>query len=178
MSNMGWLWSDLNPFLSQEEKDRETAKEIMAGYFAVASSYPAFAYKGLSLEEYIAKVDADYPEFFRRLGEIVRINDTMWIDEDDAIEKVQRLARESQGKANPDQIIQWSVDPDKDQSWYDPITGVVSSVGEGLSSAGTVIKYLPYIAVVAGGLYLYFQAGAFKSALSRVKLNPKKRRRA
>lgn len=175
MTQMGWLWSDINPFLSQAEKDKETGIYVMQGYFAAARPYPKFKYGDLSLDDFISQVNIDKPDFFRTLGEVIRLNDSVWLDEDDAVNKVQKLARESEGKASLDQILQWSVDPSKDISWYSPITEPVSSLVEGVTggvqSTATLIKYLPYIAVgtvLLYGGYLVWRTGKVIDKAGRI----------
>ena len=106
MTQMGWLWSDVNPFLSQEEKDRETGIYVMKGYFAIASPYARFPYPNITLDDYIQIVDSENPDFFRSLGEVIRLNDSMWVDEDDAVNKIEQLARNTEGRATLAQIRQ------------------------------------------------------------------------
>jgi len=161
------------------EAEREAGTEMLRAYYDEAKNFSDF--KHSSFDSYLSSVNSvidDYPQF---IGNLVFINKYS-TSVSDAKDRLRDLATKSKGSARLQDITQsasgggqttnWSaLVPDLvtsvasevvDRTTYtavrvgDTLLDTVEAVGEGATLANKMLKYWPVIAIIVGGVILYF----------------------
>lgn len=171
MSQLGW-W----PF-SSEEADEVVGQRLLSAYYNQAINFPEFPWTSFDL--WLAHLNSKVPEFDKLVGELVKMNYAS-TTEAQAQDRLVELANQSAGEASPSQIvavaggkgdsINWSAAiPEIASESAADVTAVVQNVGKGVLGTLNMTKYLPWILLGAGALFIYTQGGAIKGVMEKFK---------
>ena len=149
--------------------DRADGMMLLEAYYNTAASFADFGYS--SFADFLAWIERG-STVATDIGELVRMNN-MSTTLDEAKSRLTDLASKSRGKATASEIVRAAGGTGDTVNWYaaapaiaeDVAETAVETAGEVLSNVGTgvlgtlkLVKYLPYVAVGVGALYLYLQA--------------------
>lgn len=147
--------------------NNDVGRKLLMAYYQEAKNYPAFNYP--SFEAWSAYLISRVPDFVTFIGELVNMNYAS-TTVGDAESRLVQLANSSGGEATIPQItkavggtgdtINWgaaveevSVETIADAA--EQLSEVAQNVGTGVLSTVKLVKYLPFILLAAGGIYIF-----------------------
>ncbi len=165
-------WSSDTPF--------SIGEEILQAYYYEAVQFESFLQSFPSYEAFVEWGERATTLRFD-MGELVQ-NTSLTNSKESAISRVQDLARKSFGQAKQGDIIRAAGGSGNEINWFvfvpavsqDVAEGVLKegldiaqSIGTGVTSSLKMLKYLPFILVGAGALWIGFNSKSFSSLIGK-----------
>jgi len=168
----------LSWFESDPTDDRSVGLRVLQAYYDRAKSYPGFMYSSFSA--FLTAMERATP-LATDIGELIR-QTYRTNSESTAISRVKDLAVKSQGMAQAGSLIQaaggagnsinWSVavsevTPQIVGDTFEYAGEVLQDVGTGVMGTLSLVKYLPYILLGGGALYIALNSDKVKSRVKK-----------
>jgi hypothetical protein len=154
---------------SSEESDASVGKRVLEGFFNEAANFSEFQFSS-DFEAWLTYLKGKVSDIEELIGQLVKANyASTTIDQ--AIERVARLANTSSGLASiPDIVsaaggrgdtVNWSAAlPEIASESLSDAGAAIQNVGHGVLGTINMTKYLPFILLGAGALYIYVNSKA------------------
>jgi len=177
MQNQMGFW----PFSSSEDSNKELGLSLLQSYFDEARNFSEFPYNDFS--GWVSELNSKIPDFDVLLGELVKSNYAS-TTEGQAHNRVIDLANQSSGQATPQEIVGAAGGRGDSVNWLggipeiamDTVSDAVSQTSEAFQNVGTgvfgtlnIMKYLPWILIGGGALFIWSNGSSLAKTFEKAK---------
>lgn len=170
---MGWFDS-----IFGGDSNVDIGKRLLTAYYNEASQFSSFQHP--SYDAFVAYLVARDPTFVEGLGDLV-LGNYHSTSVGQAEDRMISLANQSEGTGTIGQLVQaaggngstvnwWAMVPEATGDTISDLaaisTNVAQNVGTGVLGTLNMVRYLPFILIGGGALYLYLNSSMIKSQIS------------